>query len=358
MAIAASTHSQPADSSAASACVSAAPKDEQLKDERNRFLAFAFAAADLLIEVDAALRIRFAVGAADGLAGRSLAALTGSDFLALFSGSDRAVIAAAVKRLGPSGRMKPVALRMLCPDGRATVIALSGCRMPFMDGAIHFAVSTLRPALAVAEAGDDNLLDKDAFEKSVLACLKQTDTLSDDAALNLIQLDGVEGLRLRAGENAIEALFSEIGGCLRAYAIGGLAGRIGPDQLAAVTEGAAAADVSKEIAAILKLHDPEGAQLHVKELAIALDIADLNPSDAAKALSYTLQEFAAGDIANLPFASLTDGFRDAHEEDGETRHRLQDLVHRSRHQARVPAGGRPGAAPHPSLRGADALRRR
>jgi hypothetical protein len=32
----------------------AAPKDEQLKDERNRFLAFAFAAADLLIEVDAA----------------------------------------------------------------------------------------------------------------------------------------------------------------------------------------------------------------------------------------------------------------------------------------------------------------
>ena len=309
MAIAPSINSKPANSSAAPAGQGWA-KDEQLKDERNRFLAFAFAAADLLIEVDAALRIRFAVGAADGLAGRSLAALTGSDFLALFSGSDRAVIAAAVKRLGPSGRMKPVALRMLCPDGRATVIALSGCRMPFMDGAIHFAVSTLRPALAVAEAGDDNLLDKDAFEKSVLACLKQTDTLSDDAALNLIQLDGVEGLRLRAGENAIEALFGEIGGCLRAYAIGGLAGRIGPDQLAAVTEGAAAADVSKEIAAILKLHDPEGAQLHIKELAIALDIADLNPSDAAKALSYTLQEFAAGDIANLPFASLTDGFRD------------------------------------------------
>lgn len=309
MAIAASINPKPVDSGAAPARLPGG-KGEQLKDERNRFLAFAFAAADLLIEVDAALRIRFAVGAADGLAGRGVAALAGSDFLALFSAGDRAVIVAAVKRLGARSRMEPVALRMLRPDGQATGIVLSGCRMPFMDGAIHFAVSALRPALAAAGASNDNLLDKDAFEKSILACLKQPDTLSDDAALNLIQLDGVEGLRLRAGENAIETLFSEIGGCLRAYAIGGLAGRIGPDQLAAVTEGGAAADFSKEIAAILKLHDPEGAQLQVKELAIALDIADLSPSDAAKALSYTLQEFAAGDIANLPFASLTDGFRD------------------------------------------------
>jgi EAL domain-containing protein (putative c-di-GMP-specific phosphodiesterase class I) len=139
--------------------------------------------------------------------------------------------------------------------------------------------------------------------------LKQPEALSEDAALSLIQLDGVERLRARAGESAIDSLFTEIGGCLRAYALGGLAGRIGPDKLAAVTDGSAAADISKEIAAILKLHDPEGAELQVKELAIALDIADLGPGDAAKTISYTLQEFAAGDIANLPFASLVDGFR-------------------------------------------------
>jgi EAL domain-containing protein (putative c-di-GMP-specific phosphodiesterase class I) len=186
--------------------------------------------------------------------------------------------------------------------------------MPFMGDAIHFAVSALRPALAAADAdadaSNDNLLDRDSFEKSVLACLRQPEMLSDDAALNLIQLDGVEGLRARAGESAIDALFAQIGGCLRAYAIGGLAGRIGPNKLAAITEGAAAVDFSKEIAAILRLHDPEGAQLRVQELAIALDIADLSPIDAAKALSYTLQEFAAGDIASLPFASLADSFRE------------------------------------------------
>jgi hypothetical protein len=53
MAIAASIIRKPAIPGAAPA-QTAAPKDEQLKDERNRFLAFAFAAADLLIKVNAA----------------------------------------------------------------------------------------------------------------------------------------------------------------------------------------------------------------------------------------------------------------------------------------------------------------
>jgi EAL domain-containing protein (putative c-di-GMP-specific phosphodiesterase class I) len=287
----------------------AAPKDGPLKDERNRFLAFAFAAADLLIEIDAGLRIRFALGAADALTGRTVAALTGSDFLMLFAESDRAVVSAAVKRLGARSRMEPIALRMLRPGGKSTGVALSGCRMPFMSGATHFAVSALRPSLAEATVGDDNLLDKDAFERSVLACLKQPETMGGNAALSLYEVDGIEGLRQRGGESAIDALFTQIGGCLRAYAVGGLAGRLGPNKLAALTDGTAAADVGKEIAAILKLHDPEGAALHVKELAIALDIADLSPGDAAKTLSYALQEFAAGDIANLPFPSLVDGFR-------------------------------------------------
>jgi EAL domain-containing protein (putative c-di-GMP-specific phosphodiesterase class I) len=307
MAIAASIIRKPAIPGAAPVQTAAA-KDEQLKDERNRFLAFAFAAADLLIETDAALYIRFAVGAAEGLAGRDAATLAGSDFRALFLESERAVIAAAVKRLGASGRMEPIALHMLRPEGGTSGVALSACRMPFLDGSIHFALSALRPALSAAGSSDDNLLDADAFEKSLLACLAQPETLGEDAALNLIQLKGVEQLRASGGESAIDALFAEIGGCLRAYGAG-LAARIGPDKLAALTDAAAGQEISNQLAAILRLHDPDGAQLQIKELAIALDLADLSPSDAAKALSYTLQQFAAGDITSLPFASLGGGLR-------------------------------------------------
>ena len=290
--------------------IPAPSKDERLREERNRFLAFAFAAADLLIEVDHALRITFAAGAAEGLAGRTTAALIGMDFAALFGPGDAAVVRAAAKRLQIKSRMEPIALHM-SRDGQADIgVALSGCRMPFFGERIHFAISALRPALAVAAAETGaSLLDKDAFEAAALACLAQPELLGSDAALSLVQLDGVGALRERAGTGVIDALFSEIGGFLRANAVGGIAGRLGPDKLAAITDGDPAVDFAKEIGAILKLHDPNGAALTVKELAIALDIAELTPEDAAKALSYTLQEFAGGDISKLPFGSLKDSLR-------------------------------------------------
>jgi EAL domain-containing protein (putative c-di-GMP-specific phosphodiesterase class I)/GGDEF domain-containing protein len=303
MAIRASTQYQP------SPPVSPAVKDERLRDERNRFLAFAFAAADLLIEVDVDLRIGFAIGAAEGLAGRGIAALLSSDFLGLFSASDRAVIRAAVKRMQGKNRMESITLRMVKPDRQEIGVALSGCRLPFLHGAIQFAISAVRSGMPGIDAGS-NLLDKTAFEATALGCIGQRETLDRDASLNLLQLDGVEDFRSAAGEGAIDNLFNEIGGILRAYAVAGVAGRVGPDRLAAITDGNTHVDFANEIAEILRIHDPEGSRLQVKSLTVALDVTDLTPVDAAKALSYTLQEFANGDITKLPFRSLVDGFRE------------------------------------------------
>jgi EAL domain-containing protein (putative c-di-GMP-specific phosphodiesterase class I) len=282
-------------------------KGERLKDERNRFVAFAFAAADLLIEVNADLRISFAIGAAEGLTGRGLATLIGTDFLDLFGAADRAVIRAAVGRMQDKSRIGPIALRLVKADHQEIVVALSGCRLDFLQGVIHFAISTLRLSVATASA---NLLDKDAFEAATLDWLSRRDGLAGSAVLNLLKLDGVEDFRSGAGDGALDALFNEIGGFLRAYAVGGLAGRIGPDRLAAVTDGTTPVDFTKEIMDILQLHDPEGSCLHVQGLSVALDVAELSPNDAGKALSYTLQEFASSDIAKLPFRSLIDSLRD------------------------------------------------
>jgi EAL domain-containing protein (putative c-di-GMP-specific phosphodiesterase class I) len=305
MAIATSTYHQPSPTPLPAA------KDDRLRDERNRFLAFAFAAADLLIEVDPALRITFALGAAESLAGRNVVALTGMNLLDLFGPGDAAVVRAAAKRLQGRSRMEPIALRMLRDGASSIGVALSGCRMPLVGEAIHFAVSALRPALAAAAAENDaNLLEQDAFEAAALACLAQPELLGKNATLSVVQLDGVDGFRDRAGAGAIDALFTEIGGFLRAHAVRGVAGQLGPDRLAAITDGEADVDLAKEIGEILRLHDGDGSELRVKELAVALDVGELTPDDAAKALAFTLQELAKADIDKLPFRSLKDGFRD------------------------------------------------
>lgn len=62
---------------------------DELKAERDRFVAFAFSAADMLVEMDKDRRIIFAAGATGALAGRQPPELAGEDFLGLISPDDR-----------------------------------------------------------------------------------------------------------------------------------------------------------------------------------------------------------------------------------------------------------------------------
>ena len=59
------------------------PKPPDLRSERDRFVAFAFAAADLLIEASAEGRILFCTGAAQVLTGKAPNALLGSNVATL-----------------------------------------------------------------------------------------------------------------------------------------------------------------------------------------------------------------------------------------------------------------------------------
>ena len=77
----------------------------ELRQERDRFVAFAFAAADLLLEVDPGGVIRFAAGAAKRLTGRSAEALVGASMEAMLTSADYRLIRQLLVRLGgfPAG---------------------------------------------------------------------------------------------------------------------------------------------------------------------------------------------------------------------------------------------------------------
>lgn len=284
-----------------------------LKEERNRFLAFAFAGADLLVEVDDALGITFAVGASEGLIGRDAATLLGTNFAALFVEADRGIVRAAARRLRSKPRMEAIALKLQRSlDGATIPVVLSGCHLPLFRGRLHFAISLLRPALTGAHPDvQSGLLARDSFEAAVQGVIASPSTLSPTAALDLLQVKGIEKIRARSGEDAIGALFTEIGDFLRTHAAcGGMAGRIGPDRLAAIRDGNTEVDFAQEIEAIFRAYDPDGDNLTVEERSIALDVAQLEPSDATKALTYALRKFSETDIEKLSFGSLSGAFRD------------------------------------------------
>jgi PAS domain-containing protein len=65
---------------------------EQLREQRDRFLAFAFAASDLLLEIGDDSMIRYAVGATNQLLGGPPASVIGQGWLDLFVAEDRPLL--------------------------------------------------------------------------------------------------------------------------------------------------------------------------------------------------------------------------------------------------------------------------
>src|SRR5471032_334442 len=83
-----------------------------VRSQRDRFVGFAFAAADLLVEVAIDGRIAFVAGAAQHLYGSASENLLGTSFYDLICPVDRAIARALVGSLARGGRFVPVVLRL------------------------------------------------------------------------------------------------------------------------------------------------------------------------------------------------------------------------------------------------------
>jgi len=99
--------------------------------DRERFVAFAFAAADLLVEVSGDGRIGFAAGAFRARFGQTPESLIGSDPVRLIAPEDRAAFATALALLPGRGRLAPTAFRLA--DAERTPFAISGLHIMSAD---------------------------------------------------------------------------------------------------------------------------------------------------------------------------------------------------------------------------------
>ncbi len=82
-------------------------KSPKLRSERDRFVAFAFASADLLIEFDSSEAVSFVAGATEGLLGKTPVQLAGMPFDTLISPEARPVVRQLVRDMAEGRRADP-----------------------------------------------------------------------------------------------------------------------------------------------------------------------------------------------------------------------------------------------------------
>lgn len=263
------------------------------KRERDRFVGFAFAAADLLLEVEADGRIAFAAGAGRAFTGEEADRLVGRPLSVLLAVADRPLVARMIEQARPGARSGP--LPVVDASGRVAA-RLSVLRLregaPAQLVLQDVGAPTLAPILAERDS-ESGLLSRFAFERRAEAALAEARRGGTPLELSLVRLEAADGAP------PTPEVLAPIAAVLRRLAVApDLAGRLGPDRLALVHAPGEAAVLEAELAAALP------RELRASRTALALADGLLSDGEAAQALGFVLQRFASDLSGGRDFASL------------------------------------------------------
>src|SRR4051794_8399064 len=269
-----------------------------LAAERERYAAFAFAVADLLVETDASGSVRFAAGAVRAFAGREAEALLGGPVTDLVGAADRPLIERMVAGAAAGGRAGPALVAS--PDGRlaARVSAIGlGPKDP-----VRMTFSGLGPA----DAGTRRDAATGLLERGSFAALAERRLVEArggaPAELTLLRLDGLAEADRAATRPG--ALLGRVAALARLASAGGeAAGLLSPERLAVLhAPGEAAARLESDIQA--ELRAAGAGSVRTARSTLPLHEAVLTRDDASQALLFALHSFAAEIGAGQPLRSL------------------------------------------------------
>ena len=268
--------------------------------QKDRFLAFAFAASDLLIEASADGGILFAAGAFKARFGVAPEQLVGQAIHRLFAQCDHQALDLALSTTVMRGRLPPLVLRLA--DAASSPMVLSGLATPSNPGRLCFTLGRV-PALP----GPDDVLPPPQVGSFARLAEERLQS-GEPGALGLVELAGWGMARAALPAEAQRALQVEIMDVLnRLGGPGTIAGEIASGRYGLLADtppdlGAVAA----ELEALLRAN-PATARTQVQSAELPLDHEGLTGPQAARALRFALARFADGGAKATAEAGFTHG---------------------------------------------------
>ncbi len=297
--------------------------------QRNRFLAFAFASADLLLEVGNDGIITFALGAAQPLSVTDAASLSGRPIVELIALCDRGLLEHLIKTVEAGQRFGPLCVRIDAHNGQDQLM-LSGCRFPGNEGVICFTFSyELRSGPAIATVERDahtGLVEAEGFEAVAREALQSARKSGQDVKLSLFSFEGQEDFASRLQDEAAEEFLGQTGALLRAESFADAAGLQGDGKYAILHTGEAKLEtITDKIQALSKSLDPEHEGIRVEAGTIALK-SDMSEQDAASALAFAVNQFSTSDNGKAGMEALSRSLEVLMEETGARMTRFRSML--------------------------------
>ncbi len=289
---------------------------DQLKSERDRFVAFAFSAADMLVEVDKNCRIVFAAGATGALVGEQAPELAGKDFFDLISHEDRDYLRRVLARASGNQRIEPVLVQVEGKRESPIRLLLSGYHMADLGDRSFFSFSMprLMPGARALRQGkgdeETGLLDSGSFTEMAEEAVREGVESGQVRDMTLLSLGDYKKLRGRISSEDIHGFMREIGSQFRSHSVGGIsAGHLGDDKFGLIHNSSI--DIEKFAEAIQKAAaavDPEGQGLDIASVSVKLETFGLGEEDALRAVAHVVNAFAKAGHGKFRLRDVKGGY--------------------------------------------------
>lgn len=288
-----------------------------LKQERDRFVAFAFASADILLELDRAGTIVYANGAILGFLDKTPEEIQGMQFLDVVAPKDHSRAMDLVGGLVKVQRVEKVELTLRGRSMFEMKVQVSGFHLGNIRDNIYLSISIPRDNNALHEEFFkrdlfSGLLKKDNFVEVANERMRQAEEMGENIRLTLLDFPDLKEVLDELPADKAAQLVAEIGEYLRSKSLDGdMAGMISEGSYSMVHDSTVnAQQLAGDILEITKKLDPRGMGLEARTSTLDTKATRLSPSDSANALLYTINKFASRQGEDFNLESLAEGYQD------------------------------------------------
>ena len=257
-----------------------------------RLLGFAFAGADLLLEIERDGAIGLAIGASEALSGSSETALVGRAWRDFVDPRDQEMIEALLVGLKEGRRGGPVTVQLAsAADGVERAASMSAFRMPGSGGGVSCVFSRAGGRVV------HDLHDISSFEATAATLMQNARSTGQDLEIALLELAGFAAMRDSLPPDAAMALDRKLNGALRSQSHGGAsAAAFGSDRFALVrAKGDAAEALVERLSSMLGTEPSSGLRASARLMALK---ADASPAQIARAIRFSLDSFIADGLTS------------------------------------------------------------
>jgi EAL domain-containing protein (putative c-di-GMP-specific phosphodiesterase class I)/GGDEF domain-containing protein len=280
---------------------------DTLKRERDRFVALAFCAADVLFELDGEKKVTYAAGATKALTNLEPEEAIGSQFIDLVDRTDRGYVSERLEAMDHVNRLDPLMVRLRGPEGPTPRLMMTGYHLPDLPGSVFIALRLASKDELLTDSNDTRrdsetgLLNRDAFAEVAAQKIRDAEGRGEDLKLTMLRLGDMSDLRTRLDEEADRDLMRTLGACLTGdQRHNEAAARFDDENFGVLnSDGFDLNSLHQRIESHIRNADPQGVGIRVRHQTADASLTGASSQDTIKALLYTITQYC-DDPSNEP----------------------------------------------------------